>query len=297
MVNTRNEVMCLIKGKDDNTFCTFERRYKKHFGSNDLICKRLLLRKVSRTLCFIVDNCKPSCYSIRISVTLNFYIIQFNEHRVYFKALPLHDISILLKNSNLELELFSIRIAEDSDFQSIFGLLEHEISVKKLEITAEKCAETLPHLKPGVLKHIDIRDDEKWFLKNAKNFAKISDFEQWKQAEELSARCDFDIFPAEILANFKRIFLFGTDIKLGPLLEIREIFSKSEIFEYCEIKTDIWWPWEIREHTGLYNDLRDTPEGLIFIYRYGIPEANRKFLDFEFNEATTTLVIRRGICV
>ena len=140
-------------------------------------------------------------------------------------------------------------------FEEFLKSLNHKISVEKLEIISNnpelyQIMSVLPYLKPGVLKSIrvpgydlnkediDLTDiiqiNSDYMYRRAQSLLaaieKIVECDQWKQAEELHLKHNWDYIPDQHLAHFKKFHI--TDVFTTPdkMIHLRKVRNSAKNF-------------------------------------------------------------------
>ncbi|KAF1753334.1 hypothetical protein GCK72_019890 [Caenorhabditis remanei] len=188
-------------------------------------------------------------------------------------------------------------------FEAFLKSLNHKISVEKLEIISNnpelyQIMSVLPYLKPGVLKSIrvpgydlnkedlDLTDivqiNSDYMYRRAQSLLaaieKIVECDQWKQAEELHLKHNWDYIPDQHLAHFKKFHITDVFTTSDKMIHLRKIFSESENFESCSITSTNGYDFSI--NLDAIGQSIKTAGMHVLIYHYRIPNSN-KFLEFK----------------
>ncbi|CAL2028677.1 unnamed protein product [Caenorhabditis brenneri] len=290
------------------------------------------------------DNGKPLCKRLKVSCKDDCVICYYdnqcvryvsptwNEYDIYddyinqrfadiikrddFEKVAFDALASLLKNPNLQLELFSFNF-DDFDYtnkgikfdddkiwkffdklkkmQTILESIDHQLSVKACQIRIpNRCnaMSILPYLKPGVLEKITILSDAPGpgFDYGSNAMQQVASLDQWKQATELELRCGFTEYVMDYATHFKRFKFHETFDILGfrlkpstiqfKLPSIRDFISENESAESCSILCNYG---NMDEYRGIVG-IKISPNSS----HYSIPNSD-DYLEFVFTKNHITI--------
>ncbi|KAF1754586.1 hypothetical protein GCK72_021149 [Caenorhabditis remanei] len=279
--------------------------------------EQLTLRKVSKDLRSLVDKQNIAYKSIEIYLSDLYISCVYNREKVVYAGMnfdeknafgldyggciirsndylkiALNDLSIALKNPKLRLNVLTVSyyyndVMNPFSLKNLLKHSNHKLHVKTLTFRAgssECLLSILPFFKPKVLVNIEIDgvyDGDDWALEKVRQVASLN---QWKQAEQLTARFSFHSFPSEFLMHFKRFVILDWEVD-----EFFLLFSTSTNFESCTIET--FGLEDCSDYLESFCEQVDTEDLSALLYHYKIPDDSNQMLEFKLDYNQQKIII------
>ncbi|EFP08829.1 hypothetical protein CRE_19733 [Caenorhabditis remanei] len=284
--------------------------------------EQLTLRKVSKDLRSLVDKQKIAYKSIEIYLTESYILCAYNGKNVVYagkncdeknafgfdykgcfirsddhEKIALNDVSIALNNPKLRLDVLTVSYYSNDRMRlfrlnSLLQHLNHQIHVKTLIFhtgSSEYLLSTLRYLKPKALVNIEIDGVYDGDYSALEKVRQVASLNQWKQAEQLTARFSFHYFPSEFLMHFKRFVILDWDVDEVFLVNLRGLFSTSTNFESCTVET--LGLEDCSDYLESFCEKVDTGDADVLLYHYKIPDDSNQMLEFKLDYDQQKIII------
>ncbi|EFP04223.1 hypothetical protein CRE_26697 [Caenorhabditis remanei] len=167
-----------------------------------------------------------------------------------------------------------------------------DFDLKRDELNVEMPTDPAPGVEPSeAYKRAKSNYWRAWSLKN--DIYEVIKFKQWKEAEELHLKYNWDYFYDEDLIHFKRFHFTDCNLDRKRLIHLREIFSESTNFELCTLTSPNFQICS--EYLESFCEKLDSGDPSVLILNYKIPDDSNKMLEFKLDYNQRKMIISKKI--